>query len=154
MALSDRLKFFMMSALGAPDLRDELANAIDANTAAQGGDIHSDGSVPFAANQSMGSHKLTSVTDPTAAQDAATKAYVDGRILVFTSNASAGGSANEVYVVTGLLSTDTILSVSQSVKGANSLPLLGYNTLVNNALTGVYSADPGANAIIKVNIKR
>lgn len=75
-------------------------------------------------------------------------------ILSFLSNVSAGGSANEVYVVTGLLSTDTVIAVSQSIKGANSLPLLGYNTVANNALTGVYSADPGANAKIVVTVLR
>ena len=35
--------------------------------------IKADGTVPFTANQSMGSHKLTNVTDPTTAQDASTK---------------------------------------------------------------------------------
>jgi len=34
-----------------------------------------------AANVSMGSNKLINVTDPTAAQDAATKAYVDGAVV-------------------------------------------------------------------------
>ena len=42
--------------------------------------IRHDGSVAFTANQSMGTHKLTDVTDPAAAQDAATKNYVDGKV--------------------------------------------------------------------------
>lgn len=75
-------------------------------------------------------------------------------ILVFNSTASVGGAAAEVVVVAGLLASDTILSVSQSVKGANNLPLLGFNTQALNALTVVYSADPGAGAIVKVAVKR
>ena len=42
--------------------------------------IKSDGSVAFAADQSMGTHKITNVVDPSNAQDAATKAYVDNLI--------------------------------------------------------------------------
>lgn len=75
-------------------------------------------------------------------------------ILVFTSAASAGGGATEALVVTGLLATDTVLSVSQKTPGANSLPLLGHSTLANNALTAIFSADPGAGAVIIVAVKR
>lgn len=77
-----------------------------------------------------------------------------GGVYVLPSNASVGGAATEAFAVPGLLATDTIMSVSQSVKGANSLPLLGFNTQIANGLTGVYSANPGASAIILVTVLR
>lgn len=75
-------------------------------------------------------------------------------IKVFTSAATSGGAATEAVVVTGLLTTDTILSVTQKTKGANSLPLLGFSTVITNGLTVIYSADPGANAVVLVAVKR
>lgn len=75
-------------------------------------------------------------------------------LLALSSTAGAGGAATEVMVVTGLLSTDTILSVSQKTVGGNALPLLGFNTQANNALTAVWSADPGAGSVILVAVKR
>ena len=47
-------------------------------TSAEGSLINKDGTVAFTGNQSMGSHKLTNLADPTQAQDAATKSYTDG----------------------------------------------------------------------------
>lgn len=44
------------------------------------GDIKSNGSVPFAANESMGGFKLTNVATPTVSTDAATKGYVDAAV--------------------------------------------------------------------------
>lgn len=73
-------------------------------------------------------------------------------IQTYTSSASAGGAATEVMTLTGLAAADTILAVSQSVKGANSLPLLGYGTQAANALTATWSANPGAGAVIVVTV--
>src|SRR5574343_1658829 len=39
--------------------------------------IQADGGQAFTADQSMGSHKLTNLADPTASSDAANKGYVD-----------------------------------------------------------------------------
>lgn len=81
-------------------------------------------------------------------------ARVANKILVFDSAPSVGGAATEVMTVTGMLATDKIIAVTQSVKGAANLPLLGYNTQANNALTAVWSATPGAGAVIKVAVLR
>ncbi len=75
-------------------------------------------------------------------------------ILTFTSNTSSGGMSSEVLVVTGLLSTDTILSVTQITAGSNNTATTGYNTLANNALTVTWTADPGTGATVLVTIKR
>ena len=50
--------------------------------------IQDDGSVAMAANLDLGSHKIVNVTDPTSAQDASTKNYVDAQ------DASTLASAN------------------------------------------------------------
>lgn len=64
------------------------------------GDIKSDGTVPFAANESMGGFKITNLGTPTAGTDAATKSYVDTKIhplaMWGTTNASSA-SADRFY---------------------------------------------------------
>ncbi len=75
-------------------------------------------------------------------------------LVAITCNASVGGAATEALTCTGLLTTDTILAVSQKTKGANSLPLLGWGTVVANGLTATWSANPGAGAVLVVGVKR
>ncbi len=75
--------------------------------------------------------------------------------LVVLAGTVAGGAATGTATVTGLnTSTDTILAVTQDAKGANSLPLLGYNTPATNAINYVYSADPGGSGTLKVLVSR
>ncbi len=52
--------------------------------------IRKDGTVPFTGDQSMGSRRLTSVAEPTSAQDAATKNYADTKILGKVATAPTG----------------------------------------------------------------
>lgn len=75
-------------------------------------------------------------------------------IVTLTSAAGAGGNATEAMTVTGLLTTDTILAVTQKTPGANSLAIIGYSTQATNALTGIWAADPGAGAVIVVTVSR
>lgn len=83
-----------------------------------------------------------------------TNAAADAKLVKYTAAATAGGAATEAVAVTGLGASDTILSVTQRVKGANSLPLLGWQGQAANSLTLVYSADPGASAVVEVLVKK
>lgn len=80
-------------------------------------------------------------------------------ISYYDSAVSAGGNATETMTVTGLLTTDTILSVDQVVDGAGAgVAILSWGTAgaaaADNALSVVWNADPGAGAKVRVHIKR
>lgn len=89
------------------------------------------------ADVSLNSHKLTSVTDPSGAQDAATKAYVDSQIkllqkwaLNFTANGDAYIPAYEAMTVdvgtvaigTGTLAYEKSTTASPGTFSSTSLP--------------------------------
>jgi hypothetical protein len=71
-------------------------------------------------------------------------------IQVYSAAASAGGAATEALTVTGLGASDVVLAVTQKTPGANDLPLLGWSTQIADGLTGIWSADPGAGAVVEV----
>lgn len=77
-----------------------------------------------------------------------------GSVTSYTSAASAGGAATEAVTVTGLAAADTILAVSQIVKGANSTALNGYNTQILNGLTLSWTANPGAGSQAVVLVRK
>lgn len=72
------------------------------------------------------------------------------------SAASAGGSASETLVVTGLLTTDTILGVTQVTKGASGPALINYESAAGTAgkLAVTWTGNPGASAVVRVIIAR
>ncbi len=75
-------------------------------------------------------------------------------IVALDSTGTTGGAATEAVTVTGLATTDTILAVSQKVKGANSTALNGFNTQITNGLTLSWTANPGANSVSTVLVSR
>jgi len=75
-------------------------------------------------------------------------------IMHLDSDASAGGNPTESLTVTGLLGTDTILSVSQRVAGANNTAITAFGSPGVGTLSVSWTADPGAGAIVRVLVRR
>lgn len=75
-------------------------------------------------------------------------------LIAITSGASSGGGAAEALTVTGLLSTDAVVAVSQKTAGSNGVPLEGWSTVADDALTCSWGADPGAGAVVVVLVQR
>ncbi len=99
---------------------------VDSAVSTAGGNyIKKDGTVAFTGDQSLGSHKLTNVTDPAAAQDAATKNYADTKF---------GGSTLDL----------TGLADGQSVKWNNGASKWDLYTPITSAVSSV-TAGTGVN---------
>ena len=69
---------------------------------------------------------------------------------VVDSTTYSSGQAVITPLVAGLLTTSTIWSVTQTVKGGSNLPLLGYANLVNGQISLTYVGDPSTGAVVRV----
>jgi hypothetical protein len=91
--------------------------------------VKADGTVAFTGDQSMGSHKLTNVTDPTSAQDAATKNYVDALSSGFDFKASCRVATTANITLSGtqtidgvaVIANDRVLVKNQSTGADNGI---------------------------------
>lgn len=77
-------------------------------------------------------------------------------VSLLDSSASAGGSANETLTVTGLLTTDTVVSARMTTEGANNVAVKTFakTCAVNGQYAVEWTADPGAGAVVTVAIQR
>jgi hypothetical protein len=108
-----------------------------------------------AANLSIGSHKLTSVSDPTSAQDAATKAYVDAQVAALQSGQVIKGavkcaastnislSAPGATIDTVSMASGDIVLLTNQTTGSQNGPYqwLGASTLMQRATNWDTSAE-------------
>jgi hypothetical protein len=109
--------------------------------------VASDGQTPMSGALNMANNKIVSVLDPTNAQDATTKNYVDTNFLLKASNlsdvanattargnltAAKSGANSDITSLTGLT---TPLTVAQGGTGANTLT-------ANNVLLGNGTSAP------------
>lgn len=72
------------------------------------------------------------------------------KIVAYDSSPSIGGAASESVAVTGLLSTDTILSVCQKVPGSLLTAQIGFDAPGNGTLVIHWRADPGPGSVMRI----
>ena len=107
--------------------------------------VSNDGQTPMTGALNMANNKVISVTDPTNAQDAATKAYVD------TADALSLLKANNLSDVANATTSRTNLVAAKSGANSDITSLSGLTTPLTVAQGGVGAATLTANSVLLGN---
>lgn len=135
-------KFIGNNQVADEKIRLDNADYLRARNAADSADVNivrvnSSDVIEFPSDVSMSSHKITNVTDPSSAQDAATKNYVDGLV----SGAAQYGKSAVAVVSTSNLTLSGEQTIDGVLTSASRILVAGQTAAAEN---GIYVTASGS----------